>query len=84
MMENMQGAPPPQSPVHPGAYTTHTGQGSLCNEGQSTYFRMTRLAAWMACPNLGQRRVPFNLGLLTAHCLSRAFGPQSKRPRGAL
>ena len=36
--ENMPGAPPPQSPVHPGAYSTHTGQGSLCNKGQSTYF----------------------------------------------
>lgn len=78
------GCPPPQSPVHPGASTTHTGQGSLCSEGQSTYFRITRLAAWMACSNLGQRRVPFNLGLLTAHCLSPAFGPQSTRPRGAL
>lgn len=33
--ENMPGAPPPQSPVHPGAYSTHTGQGACATKARA-------------------------------------------------
>ena len=58
----------------PRAYSTHTGQGSLREEGPSTYFRITRLAAWMACSNLGERRVPCNPAPLIAHRPPPALG----------
>lgn len=80
--ENMPGAPPPQSPVHPGAYSTQYRAGEPVQRRPEHLLLNNAAGCLMACSNLGQRRVPFNLGLLTAHCLSSALGPQSTQGPG--
>lgn len=93
--ESMQDAPPPEPgvPLCEGvgeclphaAPPTDGGCGSLREEGCSTYFRMTRLAAWMACSNLGERRIPCSPLPPTAHhplLVHKAWGQGSGQWKG--